>query len=155
MFPMRENNPDGRRPCVRVCVRRYSLGKWLAWPTAHCCAQKLLQCAIFAHTNALLAHMVHSRCTPRVCYVHQQHNMHPQVYECGAQRRALTHRVCMRCTARVVYTVSAIYTYSMDCHCTKGQRFSCSVHCQCTHRFKVHVDCKCTHACTVHVLCTI
>lgn len=95
---------------------------------AHCCAQKVMQPAIFgyinvprtqffspaehcwteilgteailSHINALLTHIVYEWCTKRVHHVRQQCILHQQVCTIRSQRTALSHRVFMKYTAR-------------------------------------------------------
>lgn len=131
---------------VRLCLRRYSRGKWSKW---HCCAQKLLQTVIFLHSNVprreifasathccaqklrlaaifaqsdiSLAHMVHERCTLRVHQVRQRCNMHPS---------------CVRAVQNALHLHAGV-------HCTY------SVHWQGTHRCTLNLPCTLSLHCEV------
>lgn len=60
------------------------------------------------HSSALLTHLVHTRCPPRVHprfhYMNQQCNCSPPLSKGGA----LTYPVCLKYTKRTVYIVSSL-----------------------------------------------
>lgn len=100
-------------------------------PARPCCAEKLCVGAIFQHSNALLAHVVHTWCNPSVGH--------------DPQQRTFATLVCKSKTHR---------TYIAGVH---KAHYTCNVHCKSTQRCTVHeqCSCKCTHRYTVHVQRTL